>query len=168
MSIQIGHSLPDATLSEATHFGKACAKSPEGVSVAEAARGKRIVIVGLIGAFTDTCAEDHLPGYLENLDALKEVGVDEIWCVAVNDAFAMGAFGEALGATGKLRMLGDGNGDFAKKLGLDVDLTVANMGHRLNRCSLFVEDGVVKHLNVEAPMKLEVSDAETMLRQLKG
>jgi glutaredoxin/glutathione-dependent peroxiredoxin len=165
-TIQIGDALPDATLSESTRFGAACALPPQKVKVAEAVRDKRIVIVGLIGAFTDDCAERHVPAYLEHYDDFKAKGVDEIWCVAVNDGFAMGAFGQALGAGGRIRFLGDGNAEFARALGLDIDLSMANMGTRLNRCSILVEDGVVKQVNVEAPMALVVSDAQTMLSQL--
>jgi peroxiredoxin len=166
MKIQIGDRLPDATLSESTKFADACALPPEPVNVVEAVKGKRVVIVGLIGAFTDTCAQRHVPGYLDRYDELKAKGVDEIWCVAVNDGFAMGAFGHALGAEQKIRFLGDGNAAFAKALGLDIDLSVANMGTRLGRCSMLVDDGVVKQLNVEAPRALDVSDVGTMLAQL--
>jgi peroxiredoxin len=166
MTIQIGDALPDATLSESTRFAEACALAPDPVKVAEAVKGKRIVIVGLIGAFTDTCAQRHIPGYLERYDELKAKGVDEIWCVAVNDGFAMGAFGHALGADEKIRFLGDGNAAFAKALGLDIDLSVANMGTRLNRCSLLVDDGIVTQVNIEEPRALAVSDVDTMMAQL--
>jgi peroxiredoxin len=107
-----------------------------------------------------------VPSYLANYDKLKAKGVDEIWCVSVNDAFVMGAWGRDQKATGKIRMMADGSAEFAKKLGLELDLTARGMGVRMNRISMLVDDGVVKQLNVEGPGKFEVSDAETMLKQL--
>lgn len=166
MTIQIGDTLPDATLSESTEFGEACPLRPDPVSTAEAAKGKRIVIFGLPGAYTPTCSAKHVPGYLEQLDALRAKGVDEIWCVSVNDGYVMAAWGREQNATGKIRMLGDGSGELARKLGLEVDLSKSGMGTRMQRFSMLVEDGVVKQLNVEAPGKFEVSDAATMLKQL--
>jgi peroxiredoxin len=164
--IKIGDRIPDATLTESTEFGEACPIGPQKVSVGEATKGKRIVIFGLPGAYTPTCSAKHVPGYVKNLDALKAKKVDEVWCISLNDGFVMAAWGRDQKAIGKVRFLGDGNGELSKKLGLDVDLSVAGLGTRLQRCSLFVEDGVVKQLNVEAPGKFEVSDAETMLKQL--
>ena len=164
--IQIGDTIPDATLTESTEFGEACPISPKPVNVKEAARGKRVVIFGLPGAYTPTCSAKHLPGYVEQLPALKQHGVDEIWCVAVNDGYVMAAWGRDHGAIGKVRMLGDGNAELAKKLGLDEDKTKSWMGVRCKRFSLLVEDGVVKRVNVEQPGKFEVSDAGTMLAQL--
>lgn len=166
MTIEIGAKIPDATLYESTAFGEACPLSPEKLSVAEATKGKKIVIFGLPGAYTPTCSAKHVPGYVEKLGALKAKGVDEVWCVAVNDGFVMAAWGKELGAFGKVRMLGDGSGELAKKLGLDKDLTAAGLGLRMQRFSMLVEDGVVKKVNVEAPGKFEVSDAGTMLSQL--
>jgi glutaredoxin/glutathione-dependent peroxiredoxin len=136
------------------------------VSVAEASRGKRIVIFGLPGAFTPTCSAKHVPGYVKQLPALKAKKVDEVWCVAVNDGYVMAAWGRDQKALGKLRLLGDGSAEFTKKLGLEADLTGGGMGLRMRRFSMLVDDGVVKQLNVEAPGKFEVSDADTMLRQL--
>lgn len=162
--INTGDTLPDATLSESTEFGEFCPIAPAQVSVREAAKGKRIVIFGLPGAFTPTCSAKHVPGYLANLDALEAKGVDEVWCVSVNDGFVMAAWGQSEKGIGKIRFLGDGGADFTKKLGLDVD--IPGMGTRMKRCSLLVEDGVVKRVNVEAPGKFEVSNAETMLAQL--
>src|SRR5262245_31701031 len=118
MAIKIGDRLPDATLSESTEFGEACPVRPGDVKVAEATQGKRIGIFGLPGAYTPTCSAKHVPGYLAQLDALKAHGVDEVWCVAVNDGYVMAAWGRDQKAIGKLRMLGDGGADFAKKLGL--------------------------------------------------
>jgi glutaredoxin/glutathione-dependent peroxiredoxin len=166
MTIKIGDRLPEATLYESTEFGEACPLAPAKVQVSEAARGKKIVIFGLPGAYTPTCSAKHVPGYLEHLAALKAKKVDEVWCVSVNDGFVMAAWGREQKALGKVRMLGDGGGELARKLGLDVDLTANGMGLRLKRFSMLVEDGVVKQLNVEAPGKFEVSDAATMLRQL--
>jgi len=164
--IKIGDRIPDATLTESTEFGEACPIGPQKVSVAEATKGKRIVIFGLPGAYTPTCSAKHVPGYVKHLDALKAKKVDEVWCISLNDGFVMAAWGRDQKAIGKVRFLGDGNGELSKKLGLDVDLSVAGLGTRLQRCSLLVDDGVVKQLNVEAPGKFEVSDAATMLKQL--
>lgn len=166
MTIQIGDSLPDATLAESTEFGDACPASPKTFSVAEAVQGKRIVIFGLPGAFTPTCSAKHVPGYLESFDQLKQKGVDEIWCVSVNDGYVMAAWGKDVNALGKIRMLGDGSAEFAKKLGLDADLSKFGMGTRVKRFSLFADNGIVKQLNVEGPGKFEVSDAGTMLKQI--
>jgi glutaredoxin/glutathione-dependent peroxiredoxin len=162
--IKIGDTIPDATLTESTEFGEACPLAPAKVAVTEALKGKRVVIFGLPGAYTPTCSARHVPGYVAQRDALRAKGIDEIWCVSVNDGFVMAAWGRGLGALGKVRMLGDGDGDFARKLGLDQNL--AGMGLRLKRFSLLAENGVVKRLNVEAPGKFEVSGAEAMLGQL--
>jgi peroxiredoxin len=141
--ITIGDRFPEATLMETTEFGEACPLSPKPVNTVEAAKGKRIVVFGL-----------------------KARGVDEIWCVSVNDAYVMAAWGQDQDAIGKIRMLGDGSAELAKKLGLDRDLTKDGMGIRSRRFSLLVEDGVVRQVNVEQPGKFEVSNAETMLTQL--
>ena len=164
--IQVGDRIPDAVLTESTEFGEACPVAPSKVSVAEATQKKRIVIFGLPGAYTPTCSAKHVPGYLARLSDLKAKKVDEVWCVSVNDGYVMAAWGREQKAIGKVRMLGDGNGDFAKKLGVDNDLTGANMGLRMKRFSMLVEDGIVKSFNLEAPGKFEVSDADTMLKQL--
>lgn len=158
--------LPDATLYESTEFGEACPLAPRKVQVAEAAKGKKLVIFGLPGAYTPTCSAKHVPGYVARLAELKQKGVDEVWCVSVNDGYVMASWGRELGALGKVRMLGDGSADFAKKLGLENDLTAAGMGLRSKRFSLLVVDGVVKRVNVEQPGKFEVSDADSMLAQL--
>jgi glutaredoxin/glutathione-dependent peroxiredoxin len=166
--IAVGDRLPDATLTESIEFGEACPLSPKPVAVAAAAAGKRLVIFGLPGAYTPTCSAKHLPGYLQRLEDLRARGVDEVWCVSVNDGYVMAAWGREQGAIGKVRMLGDGNGELAKKLGLDVDLGKSGMGLRMRRFSLLVDDAVVKQVNVEQPGKFEVSDADTMLKQLAG
>jgi peroxiredoxin len=164
--IKIGDRIPDATLTETTQFGEACPIGPQNVSVAESTKGKRIVLFGLPGAYTPTCSAKHVPGYVESLPQLKAKGVDEVWCVSLNDGFVMAAWGRDEKAIGKVRMLGDGNGELTTKLGLEVDLSKAGLGKRMQRFSMLLEDGVVKQLNVEAAGKFEVSDAGTMLKQL--
>jgi peroxiredoxin len=166
MTIQIGDRVPEATLFESTEFGEACPIAPAKVSVTEATRGKRIVIFGLPGAYTPTCSAKHVPGYLAHLAELKARKVDEVWCVSVNDGYVMAAWGREQKALGRVRLLGDGSAELARKLGLEVDLAGGGMGLRMRRFSMLVDDGVVKQLNVEAPGKFEVSDAGTMLRQL--
>lgn len=166
MSIQVGDRIPDASLAESAEMGEACPVAPTPVGVADATKGKKIVIFGLPGAYTPTCSAQHVPGYLGNLEALKSKGIDEVWCVSVNDGFVMAAWGDRLGALGKVRMMGDGSADFTRKLGLELDLTTKGMGVRMKRFSMLVEDGVVKQLFVEAPGKFEVSGAEHMLAHL--
>jgi len=164
--IAIGDKLPEATLWESTGFGEACPLAPAPVSVQEATQGKRVVIFGLPGAYTPTCSGKHLPGYVEHLPELKARGVDEVWCVSVNDGYVMAAWGKEHDAIGKVRMLGDGNADFTRKLGLETDISKGGMGLRCRRFSLFVDNGVVKQVNIEQPSKFEVSDVDTMLKQI--
>jgi len=164
--IKIGDRIPNATLTESVEFGEACPVSPTPVSVEEATKGKRIVIFGLPGAYTPTCSAKHVPGYVQHLSELKAKHVDEVWCIALNDGYVMAAWGRDQKAIGKLRFLGDGNGDLTNRLGLEVDLKKAGLGTRMQRFSMLVDDGIVKQLNVEAPGKFEVSNAETMLQQL--
>ncbi len=166
--IKVGDCLPYGKLSEATEFNEAagCPWNPYDISVAEATKGKKIAIFALPGAYTPTCSAKHVPSYLANYDKLKAKGVDEIWCISVNDAFVMGAWGRDQKATGKIRMMADGSAEFTKKLGLELDLTARGMGVRMNRISMLVDNGVVKQLNIEGPGKFEVSDAGTMLKQL--
>jgi peroxiredoxin len=167
--IQVGDTLPAATLMEYIEVeGNGCSIGPNAVDVKAAVAGKTIAVFALPGAFTPTCSAKHVPGYLEQHAALVAAGVDEIWCLAVNDAFVMGAWARELGTAGKVRMLGDGSADFAKATGLTLDLTARGMGLRSNRYSMLVKNGVVKSLNVEAPAKFEVSDAATLLAQAKG
>jgi peroxiredoxin len=166
LMIKPGDHLPDATLTESLEFGDACPISPKPVRVSEASAGKRLVIFGLPGAYTATCSAKHLPGYVDKLDALKAKGVDEVWCVSVNDGYVMAAWGRDHDAIGKVRMLGDGNAELTRALGLERDLSKSGMGTRSARYSLLVEQGVVKQVNVEQPGKFEVSDADSMLRQL--
>ena len=166
MSIKVGDRLPDGKLSESIEFDAACPMPPKEVNVAEAAKGKKIVIFALPGAFTPTCSAKHVPGYVSKIDKLKAKNVDEVWCVATNDGFVMAAWGRDQKAIGKVRMMGDGSGLWTKALGLELDLTARGMGVRSQRYSMLVEDGVVKTLNIEGPGKFEVSDADTMLKQL--
>ena len=167
--IKVGDSLPVVTLREYSEVeGEGCSIGPNPVKVAEAAAGKTIAVFGLPGAFTPTCSAKHVPGYVEKFNDLKASGVDEIWCVSVNDAFVMGAWARDQKSGTKVRMLADGSADFAKATGLTLDLTGRGMGLRSNRYSMLVKDGVVKTLNVEAPGKFEVSDADTLLSQVKG
>jgi glutaredoxin/glutathione-dependent peroxiredoxin len=166
MTIQVGDKLPAGTLNEFIEVeGNGCSIGPNTFKVEDLVKGKKIVIFGLPGAFTPTCSAKHVPSYLANYDALKAKGVDEIWCVSVNDAFVMGAWGRDQQTAGKVRMMADGSADFSKALGLTLDLTARGMGVRSNRYSMLVEDGVVKQLNVEAPGKFEVSGGDTMLKQ---
>ena len=162
--IKPGDSLPDAQLFETLEFGPACPVTPKSFSAVAATKGKRVVIFGLPGAYTPTCSAKHVPGYLEKLDALKAKRVDEVWCVSVNDGYVMAAWGREHGGIGKIRFLGDGSAELTKKLGLDVE--IPGMGVRCKRFSMFVDDGVVKTVNLEQPgMWFEVSDAATMLGQ---
>ena len=164
--IKVGDSLPAVTLQEYSEVeGNGCSIGPNPVDVAKAAAGKTIAIFALPGAFTPTCSAKHVPGYVEKFDALKAAGVDEIWCVSVNDAFVMGAWARDQHTDGKVRMLGDGSADFSKAVGLTLDLTARGMGLRSNRYSMLVKNGKVVTLNVEGPGKFEVSDADTMLKQ---
>jgi glutaredoxin/glutathione-dependent peroxiredoxin len=167
--IKVGDTLPEATLMEYSEVeGNGCSIGPNPVPVAKAAAGKTVALFALPGAFTPTCSAKHVPGYLEKFSELTAAGVDEIWCVSVNDAFVMGAWARDLKAAGKVRMLGDGDAAFTKATGLTLDLTGRGMGLRSTRYSMLVKDGKVATLNVEAPGKFEVSDAGTMLAQAKG
>jgi peroxiredoxin len=167
--IKIGDKLPATTLMEYIEVeGNGCSLGPNPVDVAKASAGKTIALFALPGAYTPTCSAKHVPSYLEHFDALKAAGVDEIWCVSVNDAFVMGAWAREQKTAGKVRMLGDGSADFAKATGLTLDLTAKGMGLRSNRYSMLVKDGVVKTINVEAPGKFEVSDGATLLAQAKA
>jgi peroxiredoxin len=167
--IKVGDALPAATLMEYSEVeGNGCSIGPNPVDVVQASAGKTIALFALPGAFTPTCSAKHVPGYVTHFDDLKSAGVDEIWCVSVNDAFVMGAWARDLHTAGKVRMLGDGSADFTKATGLTLDLTARGMGLRSNRYSMLVKDGKVATLNVEGPGKFEVSDADTMLSQAKA
>ncbi len=167
--IKVGDPLPNVTLQEYSEVeGNGCSIGPNAVKVAEAAAGKTIAVFALPGAFTPTCSAKHVPGFVEKAGELTAAGVDEIWCLSVNDAFVMGAWARDQKTEGKLRMLGDGSADFARATGLTLDLTGKGMGLRSARYSMLVKDGKVTSLNVEGPGKFEVSDAGTMLAQAKG
>jgi len=166
--LKVGDKLPAGSLSEFVEVeGNGCTIGPNTFDLEKATAGKKIAVFALPGAYTPTCSAKHVPGYVENADALKAAGVDEIWCVSVNDAFVMGAWGRDQHTAGKVRMMADGSADFTKATGLTLDLTTRGMGLRSNRYSMLVVDGVVKTLNVEGPGKFEVSDAGTMLKQAK-
>jgi len=167
MTIKIGDRLPEATLTEFVEVeGNGCSVGPNAFKVSDLVKGKKIAIFGLPGAFTPTCSAKHVPSYVQHRDQLRAKGVDEVWCVSVNDAFVMGAWGRDQQSGGKVRMMADGSADFTRKCGLELDLTARGMGVRSDRYSMLVEDGVVKQLNREAPGKFEVSDAATLLGQL--
>jgi glutaredoxin/glutathione-dependent peroxiredoxin len=166
--IQTGEKLPDATVFEMIDEERAgCTIGPNSFSVSQQTAGKRVVIFGLPGAFTPTCSAKHVPGYVEAAERLRAAGVDEIWCVSVNDAFVMGAWGRDQHASGKVRMMADGSAAFTRALGLEQDLSARGMGIRSQRYAMVVDDGVVKTLHVEAPGKFEVSDAQSILATLK-
>ena len=167
--IKVGDTLPHTTLMEYSEVeGEGCSIGPNAVDVAKATAGKTIALFALPGAFTPTCSAKHVPGYVEHYEQFKAAGVDEIWCVSVNDAFVMGAWARDQHTNGKVRMLGDGSADFAKATGLVLDLTSRGMGVRSDRYSMLVKDGKVVTLNAEAAGKFEVSDAATLLAQAKN
>jgi peroxiredoxin len=167
MTIKVGDKLPAGAMSEFIEVeGNGCSVGPNTFQMQDLAKGKKIVIFGLPGAFTPTCSAKHVPSYVAQHAALKAKGVDTIACVSVNDAFVMGAWARDQKVGDKVRMLGDGSADFTRALGLELDLTAKGMGVRCQRFSMLVDDGVVKVLNIEGPGKYEVSDADTMLKQL--
>jgi len=166
--IKVGDNIPHTTLMEYFDVeANGCSIGPNPVDVAKAVEGKTIALFALPGAFTPTCSAMHVPGYLDKHDQLLAAGVDEIWCVSVNDAFVMGAWAREQKAVGKIRFMADGSADFARATGLTLDLTARGMGVRSNRYSMLIKDGRVQSLNIEAAGKFEVSDAQTMLTQLK-
>lgn len=161
MTIAIGDTLPNATFKTRTEDG------PTDISTAEVFNGKKVVLFAVPGAFTPTCSMNHLPGYLDLNDEIRAKGVDTIAVVAVNDVFVMSAWSKANDAEGKILFLSDGNADFAKAIGLDIDLSVAGLGVRSKRYAMIVDDGVVKALNVEdSPGQADKSAAGAILEQL--
>ena len=167
--LKVGDKLPAGSLQEFIEVeGNGCTVGPNTFDVEKATAGKTIAVVGLPGAFTPTCSAKHVPGYVEQAEALKAAGVDEIWCVSVNDAFVMGAWGREQKTAGKVRMMADGSAAFTNATGLRLDLTARGMGVRSQRFSMLIKDGVVKALNIEAPGKFEVSDAKTLVEQAKA
>jgi glutaredoxin/glutathione-dependent peroxiredoxin len=165
--IKVGDTLPDVTLMEFSEVeGNGCSLGPNPVPVRASTAGKTVALFALPGAFTPTCSAKHVPGYVDQYDALKAAGVDEIWCLSVNDAFVMGAWARDQKTVGKVRMLADGDAAFAKAVGLTLDLTGRGLGLRSNRYSMLVRDGKVETLNIEGAGKFEVSDAATLLAQV--
>ena len=166
--LKVGDKLPAGGLQEFVEVeGDGCTIGPNSFDIEKLTAGKTLAIFGLPGAFTPTCSARHVPGYIEQGEALKAAGIDEIWCVSVNDAFVMGAWGREQKTLGKIRMMADGSADFTKATGLTFDLTSRGMGVRSQRYSMLVKDGVVRSLNIEAPGKFEVSDAQTLVAQAK-
>jgi peroxiredoxin len=166
MAIKAGDRLPAGTLWEfIDEETPGCSVGPNSFQVENLVKGKRIAILGLPGAFTPTCSAKHLPGFVQQIDKLRAAKVDEVWCVSVNDAFVMGAWGREQGAKGKVRMMADGSAAYTKALGLDQDLNARGLGVRSQRYSMLVDDGVVKVLNIEEPGKFEISGAEKLLEQ---
>ena len=167
--IKVGDTLPATTLMEFSEVeGDGRSIGPNAVDVAKATAGKTIALFALPGAFTPTCSARHVPSYVEKFSELKAAGVDEIWCVSVNDVFVMGAWARDQKIGDKVRMLADGSAEFTKATGLTLDLTARGMGLRSNRYSMLIKDGKVASLNVEAAGKFEVSDGSTLLTQVKA
>jgi peroxiredoxin len=160
MTIKVGEKIPSATLTQMK------GGAPQPVKTDDLFAGRKIALFALPGAFTPTCSAKHLPGYVQLADDLRRKGIDAIACVSVNDAFVMGAWGESQGTGDKVLMLADGNGEFTRALGLEMDASKYGMGKRSQRYSMIVENGVVKHLNVEEPGAFAASSAEHMLQQL--
>lgn len=160
MSIKVGDKIPNITLSHMTADG------PADITTDEIFSGKKVVLFALPGAFTPTCSASHLPGFVVHNDQIKAKGVDTIACLSVNDAFVMGAWGEAQNVENNILMLADGSASFTQAIGLELDLTAANFGIRSQRYALIAEDGVVTHLNVEEGKDFSVSNAETIISLL--
>jgi peroxiredoxin len=160
MTIKIGDKVPSATLKYLSPEG------PKEITTDELFRGKKVALFAVPGAFTPTCSQRHLPGYVEKASDLQAKGVDQIACVSVNDAFVMGAWGKAQNVGDKVLMLADGSGDLTRELGLELDARKAGLGMRSQRYSMLVDNGVVKSLNVEKPGQFDVSSADAMLKGL--
>lgn len=169
LMIKVGDQLPATRLMEFSEVeGNGCSLGPNPVELPQACAGKTIALFALPGAFTPTCSAKHVPGYVEKYAELKAAGVDEIWCISVNDAFVMGAWARDQKTGSKVRMLADGDAAFTKACGLTLDLTGKGMGLRSARYSMLVKDGKVASLNIEGPGKFEVSDAATLLAQAQA
>ena len=162
MTIKVGDRIPAGTLTKMTEEG------PRPVTTDTLFSGRTVALFSVPGAFTPTYSAKHLPGFIENADAIRGRGVDEIVCISVNDAFVMGAWGQAAGTGDKVTMLADGNGDFVKALGLEMDASKFGMGLRGQRFSMLVKDSIVAKLNVEEPGAFQVSSAEHLVDQLRG
>ena len=160
MTIKVGDTIPQATLHHMTESG------PAQISTDEIFKGKRVALFAVPGAFTPTCSAKHLPGFVQQADALKAKGIEAVACVAVNDAFVMDAWGKDRNVGDHVHMLADGNGHFTKALGVELDATGFGLGARSRRYSMVVDDGVVKQFNLEEGGAFEVSSAEHMLEQI--
>ena len=169
MTIAIGESMPSGIMQECTAFDEqsGCPMSPASVEITDECQGKTIVLFGVPGAFTPTCSQRHLPGFIEQADALHAAGVDAIWCMAVNDAFVMAAWGRQAGAAGKVRMLADGNAEYTQLLRLERDLSKGGMGIRCRRFAMIIVDGIITWLGVEGSGEFGVSSAEHVLEVLR-
>ncbi len=167
--LKVGDSLPAGSLQEFIEVeGNGCSVGPNTFDISQITAGKTIGIFALPGAFTPTCSAKHVPGFVELAADFAAAGVDELWCVSVNDAFVMGAWGREQKTAGKVRMMADGSAAFTQATGLTLDLVARGMGLRSQRYSMLVKNGVVRSLNIEAPGKFEVSDAATLLAQAKA
>ncbi|WP_424192666.1 peroxiredoxin [Ampullimonas aquatilis] len=167
MTIKIGDTLPQGTLFEYIEVeGEGCSIGPNAFQIGDLVKGKTIAIFGLPGAFTPGCSATHLPGYVQLAEQFKAKGVDEIWCLAVNDAFVMGAWGRDQHTAGKVRMMADGSAQYTAALGLEFDLIAKGLGVRSQRYSMLVKDGVVTQFNLEEGGKIEKSTAEILLSQV--
>jgi len=167
--IAVGDKIPAVTLMEFVEVeGEGCSIGPNPVNTVQASAGKTVALFAVPGAFTPTCSAKHVPGFVEQFDALQAAGVDEVWCVSVNDVFVMGAWARDQKSANKVRMLADGSAEFAQATGLTLDLTSRGLGLRSNRYSMLIQDGVVRTLNVEGPGAFEVSDAATLLAQAQS
>ncbi len=165
--IALNQEVPNATLYEfIAEETPGCTIGPNAFKVSEIVKGKKIIVFGLPGAFTPTCSAQHVPSYVEHFDAIKSKGIDEVWCVSVNDAFVMGAWGDNLKVGKKVRMMGDGSGEWTKALGLELDLVARGLGVRSQRYAMILDNGVVKHLAVEGPGKFEVSGAQAVMAHI--
>jgi peroxiredoxin len=165
MAIEVGQQLPAGKLTECNEFDpeNGCPINPQPQDIAELTKDKKVVIFGVPGAFTPLCSAQHLPGYVEFADQIKAKGVDAIWCLSVNDAFVMAAWGRENKAAGKVNMMADGSAEYTKALGLDRDLTGGGMGVRCYRFAMIVDNGIVTYLGVEGSGEFGVSKAETIL-----
>lgn len=168
MTIAIGQALPEGTLIECDEFEAetGCPMNPRTVDVREAVAGKKIALFAVPGAFTPTCSKAHLPGFIRLHSELTSKGIDEIWCLAVNDPFVMAAWGREQKALGKIRMMADGSAEYTRRLGLERDLTPNGMGIRARRFAMLIVDGKVQYLGIEGSGQFELSTAETILAQL--
>lgn len=169
MTIEVGQKIPEGKLTECTEFDEQtdCPLKPEPQDVSSLLKGKKVVIFGVPGAFTPLCSNEHLPGFIEHADEIKAAGADEIWCVAVNDAFVMASWGRMQYAGEKVRMMADGNAEFVKAMGLDRDMSGGGMGIRSYRYAMIVDNGVVEYIGVEGSGEFGRSKAETILEELK-